>query len=140
MDFRALVRRVFDSFEYEAAIMTLADGDADPNTEMNVLLSGGQAHVWKLRSTTAPDASQREIDRLMREQMITLNHARRKALFDRVQELMWEAQPVVFLLSPDILAGAADRIGNFHPAVLSSYTLWNADQLFIRAAPNAVAH
>jgi hypothetical protein len=53
-------------------------------------------------------------------------------LFDRVQQLMWEAQPVVFLVSPHILAGAANRVGDFQPAVLSSYTLWNADQLFIR--------
>jgi peptide/nickel transport system substrate-binding protein len=72
-----------------------------------------------------------EIDELMREQMVTLDVSKRKRAFDRVQQLLWEYQPVVFLVSPDILVGAANRLANFRPAVLSSYTLWNADQLFI---------
>ena len=140
IDFTGLVNRVFDTFRYETAIMTLADGDADPNTEMNVLLSTGQTHVWKMHATNAPEAWQSEIDRMMREQMVTIGYARRKQLFDRVQEIMWEEQPVIFLLSPDILAGAAERVGNFQPALLSSYTLWNADQLFIRTEHDASTH
>ncbi len=140
MDFVALVDRVFHSFNYEAAIMTLADGDADPNTEMNVLLSKGPAHLWKLRSKGAPEPWQSQIDQLMAEQMTTLDHVRRKQIFDKVQEVIWEQQPVVFLVSPDILSGANNRVGNFQPAVLSSYTLWNADQLFIRAPHETGTH
>jgi peptide/nickel transport system substrate-binding protein len=140
LDFGSLVDRIFTSFKYEAAIMVLADGDADPNSEMNVWLSNGTTHLWKLRSNTIPDQQQQEIDRLMREQMVMLDPSRRKQLFDRVQHLVWEYQPVVFLVSPSILAAASDRIGNFRPAVLSSYTLWNADQLFIRGRQSAAAH
>ncbi len=133
MDFGAMVDKILNRFNYEAAIMTLADGDADPNTEMNVLPSGGQAHLWKLRSTKPPEPWQGQIDQLMHEQMITLDHTRRKELFDRVQEIVWQQQPVVFLVSPNIVAGARDRVANFQPAVLSSYTLWNAGELSIGA-------
>jgi ABC-type transport system substrate-binding protein len=112
--------------------MTLADGDADPNSEMSVWRSNGATHIWKLRSTGLPNEWQQEIDRLMEEQMTTRERSRRKQIFDKVQELVWKHKPVIFLVSPDILAGASDRVGNFQPAVLSSYTLWNADRLFLR--------
>ncbi len=132
LDFASLVDRIFNSFTYEAAIMTLADGDSDPNSQMSVWLSNGATHVWKLRSTGSPGAWQQKVDRLMEEQMTTLDRSRRKRIFDNVQELEWKHEPLIFLVSPDILAGASDRVGNFQPAVLSSYTLWNADQLFLK--------
>jgi hypothetical protein len=45
---------------------------------------------------------------------------------------------MIFLASPDILVGAKKNIGNFHPAVLEPYVLWNAEQLYRRSgAENA---
>ncbi len=137
LDFTTLVDRIFASFTYEAAIMTLADGDSDPNSEMAVWLSKGSEHVWRLRSSGSPEEWQQEIDRLMEEQMITSDYPRRKEIFDHVQHVIWEHQPVIFLVSPDVLVGARDRVGNFRPAVIASYTLWNADQLFIRGIQGA---
>lgn len=140
LDFATLVDHIFNSFAYEAAIVTLADGDSDPNSQMSVWLSKGAAHAWRLRSTGAPDKWQQEIDRLMKAQMTTVDFAKRQQIFNRVQQLVRQQQPVIFLVSPDILAGASDRVGNFQPAVLNSYALWNADQLFIRRERDVVSH
>jgi peptide/nickel transport system substrate-binding protein len=133
LDFRAMLDRVFQSFDYETAIMALGGGDADPNPEMNVWLSNGSSHLWQLGETKPASAWEGEIDRLMREQMVTLDYQRRKKLFDRVQELIFENVPFVFLVTPNILAGASARVGNFEPAVLDPYTLWNADALYLRS-------
>ncbi len=130
LEFATFLDRLFASFKYEAAILALADGDADPNSEINVLTSSGNAHVWNLHAASPPPW-QLEIDRLMREQLISTNFEERKHIFNRVQELMWENVPVICLISPDILVGAKDRIRNFRPAILSDHTLWNAEQLFI---------
>lgn len=140
LDFTTLVDHIFNNFAYEAAIMTLADGDSDPNSQMSVWLSNGAAHAWRLRSRGASDEWQQEIDRLMETQMITVDLSKRKEIFDRVQKLVAEHEPVIFLVSPDILSGVNDRVGNFQPAVLNSYTLWNADQLFIRREQSVVSH
>ncbi|MFZ0591090.1 MAG: ABC transporter substrate-binding protein [Bryobacteraceae bacterium] len=139
-EFRTLVDRIFTTYKYEAVIMALADGDSDPNSEMNVLSSNGNAHVWSLRTTEPPPPWQQEIDRLMQEQLTVLDYPRRKRLFDQVEELVWKNAPVVFLVSPHILVGAKDRIGNFHPAVLGNYTLWNAEELFIRQPQHLAGH
>jgi peptide/nickel transport system substrate-binding protein len=132
LDFRTFLDRIFSNFKYESAIMALADGDSDPNSELNVWSSNGTAHVWSLRSVDPPPRWQMEIDRLMQEQLTAANYQQRKQIFDRVQENLWENVPVICLITPDILVGAKDRIGNFRPAILSSHTLWNAEQLFIR--------
>jgi len=132
LEFRTMLNRIFSTYEYEAAIMALAGGDADPNSEMNVWTSQGSTHVWKLTPKQTPTPWQEEIDRLMRQQMVTLDYQQRKRMYDRVQELVWENVPVICLISPDILVGAKEEIANLRPAILSSYTLWNVEQLFFR--------
>ncbi len=132
LEFGALLNRIFTTYEYEAAIMALASGDADPNSEINVWTSGGSTHVWNLRSRQAQMPWEAEMDHLMQQQMIAPNYEERKRMYDRVQELVWENLPLICLVSPDVLLGATERLGNFHPAVLSSYALWNAEELFFR--------
>jgi peptide/nickel transport system substrate-binding protein len=132
LEFRALIDRVFQSLDYEAAIMGLGGGDADPNPEMNVWTSSGTSHLWHLHESTPGTDWEREIDDLMQRQMVTLDNGKRKKLYDRVQQLIAENLPFIFLATPNILAAADARVGNFHPAVLDSYTLWNAEQLYIR--------
>ena len=131
MEFRALIDRVFQTFDYEAAIMGLGGGDADPNPEMNVWTLAGTSRLWNLHATQ-PAGWEREMDSLMQRQMITLNYEKRKQLYDRVQHLIAEYLPFIFLATPNVLAAADSRIGNFQPAILDPYTLWNADELYIR--------
>ena len=139
LEFRAVIDRVFQSFDYDAAIMALGGGDADPNPEMNVWTTGGTSHLWRLHETEPASQWEREIDLLMQEQMITLDYAKRKQLYDRVQQLIAEHLPFIFLATPNILAVANPRVGNFHPAVLDPYTLWNADELYIRTPMESAA-
>lgn len=134
LEFRALINRVFQSFDYEAAIMGLGGGDADPNPEMNVWMSNGTSHLWNLGETKPATPWEREIDELMQQQMVTLDYKTRKQLYDRVQQLVAENLPFIFLGTPDILVAADSRVGNFHPAVLDPCTLWNADELYVRTA------
>jgi peptide/nickel transport system substrate-binding protein len=133
LEFRAVIDRVFQSFDYDAAIMGLGGGDADPNPEMNVWAFSGTSHLWHLGETQPATDWERELDQLMQQQMVTLDYGKRKQLYDRAQQLIAENLPFIFLGTPNILAGADARVGNFHPAVLDPYTLWNADELYVRA-------
>ena len=137
LDFRAMIDRVFRSFDYEAAIMGLGGGDADPNPEMNVWLSSGSTHLWRMNEAQPATAWEGEIDQLMNEQMVTMDYHKRKKLYDRVQQILSEQLPFIFLATPNILAGARADVGNFQPALLDHYTLWNADQLYLRNTESA---
>jgi peptide/nickel transport system substrate-binding protein len=132
LEFHAMVDRLLTSYDYEAAVMGLVSGDADPTSEMNVWLSRGDTHLWHPNQSQPATPWEAEIDRLMQQQNITLNYAKRKRLYDQVQEIVAEDVPIISLVSPNILVGASDRVGNFHPAILDPYTLWNIDELYVR--------
>ncbi len=137
MEFRALVDRVLNTKNYEAVLMNIVNGDADPTPEMNLWLSSGEMHLWDLGEAQPATPWEAEIDSLMRAQLIATSFAARKQAYDRVQELVSQNLPLIFLLSPNILVGARPVVGNFRPAVLEPYALWNADQLFVRPAGSA---
>ena len=132
LDFHAMVDRLQSSYNYEAAVMGLVSGDADPTSEMNVWLSNGETHLWHPNQTKPATAWESEMDGLMEKQLVTLDYAKRKQLYDRVQEIVAEELPVICLVSPNILVGAANRVGNFRPAILVPYALWNIDQLYVQ--------
>lgn len=138
LEFRSLVDRVLNTRLFDAAIMGLGGGDADPNPEMNVWLSSGGMHLWNPNQKEPATPWEAEIDRLMRRQLSTHGYLQRRALYDQVQQLVAENVPVVFLASPDVVAAARKSVGNFAPAVLEPNTLWNAAQLFRRGPDQAV--
>jgi peptide/nickel transport system substrate-binding protein len=138
LELRSLIDRVTQTKEYDACVLGIASFDADPNSDLNVWLSSGGMHLWNPAQKHAATEWEAEIDRLMEQQLTATNNAQRKKLYDRVQEILVQRQPMIFLASPDILVGAKKNIGNFHPAVLEPYVLWNAEQLYRRSgAENA---
>jgi peptide/nickel transport system substrate-binding protein len=135
LEFRSLIDRVTQTKEYEACVLGLVSFDADPTADLNVWLSSGGTHLWNPSQAHPATAWEGEIDKLMELQLDAPSYEQRKKLFDRVQEILAENQPMIFLASPDILAGAKKSVGNFHPAVLEPYVLWNVEQLYFRNAP-----
>jgi peptide/nickel transport system substrate-binding protein len=132
LDFGAMVDRLLNSFDYEAAMMGLASGDVDPTSEMNVWLSSGETHLWNLTESKPATPWEAQMDQLMNEQEVTLNYERRRQLYDHVQQIVAQELPIICMASPHILVGAKNRIGNFHPAILAPYALWNVDQLYVQ--------
>ncbi len=138
LEFRSLLDRVTQTKEYDACVMGIASFDADPNSDINVWLSSGGTHLWNPSQDHPATAWEAEIDRLISEQMTARTFAQRKKLYDRAQEILFENQPMIFLASPDILAGAKNSLANFQPAVLEPYVLWNVEQLYLKNAPENV--
>jgi len=129
---RALLDRVLKSHDYDAAIMALASGDADPNSDMNVWVSSGPTHLWRIGAAAPLGPWETEIDDLMQRQLVMLDGAARKRLYDRVQQLVAENLPMIPLVSPNVLVGAKSGLGNYRPAILDPQVLWNVDELFWR--------
>ena len=132
LDFRSLLDRVYQTHDYEAVVLALGGGDVDPNPQINVWLSNGATHLWDLGESKPATPWEAEIDRLMNQQLTTLDPKKRKKLYDRVQEIVAEDLPLICLVSPHILVGAKTDIGNFKPAILDHYVLWNADELYLK--------
>jgi peptide/nickel transport system substrate-binding protein len=139
LEFRSLLTRIFDTHDYDACLLSLAEADTDPTPDMGLWLSSGSNHLWHPEQKTPATPWEAEIDKLMRRQMTMRDHVERKRLFDRVQEIAVEQLPLIPLVTPDILAGARSDLGNFHPVVMPHYALWNVEQLYWRSAAQASA-
>jgi peptide/nickel transport system substrate-binding protein len=138
LEFRSLLDRVTRTKEYEACVMGIASFDADPNTDINVWLSSGGTHLWNPSQVHPGTPWEAEIDQLIGEQMSARTFEQRKKLYDRAQEILAENQPMIFLASPHILVAAKNSVGNFQPAVLEPYVLWNVEQLYLKSVPENV--
>jgi len=132
IEFRSLIDRVTQTKQYDACVQGLVSFDADPTADLNVWLSSGGTHLWNPSQAHPATAWEAEIDKLMEQQLDAPRYEQRKKAFDRVQEILADKQPMIFLASPDILVGAKNSIGNFHPAALEPYVLWNVEQLYFR--------
>ncbi|MDX1979608.1 MAG: ABC transporter substrate-binding protein [Bryobacteraceae bacterium] len=128
LEFRALVNRVLKTLDYDAALMALGSGDADPNAEMNVWHTSGAMHVWNLSARNKPTAWEAEIDRHMRQQQSTRDFAQRRKAYHRVQELVAEHLPILSLVSPNLLTAHRPGLENVRPSILPPYALWNIEQ------------
>jgi peptide/nickel transport system substrate-binding protein len=127
---RSASDRLLNTHDYEAILMGLVSGDADPTPDINILESNGQTHLWHMGEKTPATPWEAELDQLMQKQLVTLNYQQRKKIYDRVQEVLAQQLPMIYLASPNILVGARENLGNFHPAIIEQYTFWNAEELF----------
>ena len=59
----------------------------------------------------------------------------RRRLFDDVQTVFAENQPILYFAAPRMSVATSSRMVNVEPSLLEPYVLWNADVLAVRQAP-----
>jgi peptide/nickel transport system substrate-binding protein len=133
LDFPSLIERMTQSFDYEAILLGLTNVDLDPNGEMNVWLSSSENHQWNPQQKTPETAWEAEIDRLMRAQASSSDAKKRKEAFDRVQEIVVEQEPFIFLINKNALSAVSTTVHGAAPVILSPQTFWNAERLTVSA-------
>jgi peptide/nickel transport system substrate-binding protein len=129
LDFLSLVERITHSFDYEACLLGLVNDDLDPNSQMNVWLSSAESHQWNPSQKTPATAWEAEIDALMRAQASTFDIKKRKQAIDRVQEIVWQQEPFIYLVNKNAMSAVSTTLHNAHPVVLRPQVYWNIAQL-----------
>jgi peptide/nickel transport system substrate-binding protein len=107
LDFPSLIERITRNFNYEACLLGLVNTDLDPASIMNVWLSSAENHQWNPNQKTPATEWEAEIDRLMRAQASSLDDHKRKQYFDRVQEIAWEQEPFIYLVTKNGLSAVS---------------------------------
>ena len=125
LDFPALIDRLMHSGDYEAALLGLSDTQPDPNAQMNVWLSSSPNHQWNPGQKTPATAWEAEIDKAMQAQAEATDGHTRKNAVDRVQIIVAEQLPFIYLVYPNTLCAASPdlegvRFSVLQPDLLSS--------------------
>ena len=129
LDFKSLIERITTSFNYEACLLGRRHVELDPDGQMDFWLSSGLSHQFNPGQKSPETPWEAEIDTLMHKQASELERTRRKAYFDRVQEIAAEQQPFIFLVNPNSLAAVARSLKNMSPTSLPPQLVWNIEYL-----------
>jgi peptide/nickel transport system substrate-binding protein len=129
LDYSAIIDRISQSFDYESCLLGLTNVDLDPDAQMNVWLSSASNHQWNPNQATPATPWEAEIDRLMQVQGSELTPAKRKASFDKVQEIVSREVPFLYLVTKNALVAVAPGVRNANPSVLRPQGFWNIELL-----------
>jgi peptide/nickel transport system substrate-binding protein len=131
LDFPSLIDRMTQSFNYEACLLGLVNTEMDPNSQMTVWLSSGENHQWNPNQKAPETPWEAEIDKLMRAQASTPDLKKRKKYFDRVQEIVWEQAPFIYLVNKNALCAISAAVRAAEPVALRPQTYWNVERMVL---------
>ena len=125
LDFPALIDRLMHTQDYQACLLGLMNVDTDPNAMMNQWMSSSANHQWNPAEKTPATPWEAEIDQAMRAQASSMVQAERKKSMDRVQQIVADQQPFIYLVYPNALYAVSPRLAGVQPVVMQPGLVWN---------------
>jgi peptide/nickel transport system substrate-binding protein len=132
IEFAAITNAWTKSYEYEAILLGLSVTDLEPSTYSNLMLSSGEAHQWRPNQKSPATEWETKVDALFAEQSRESDPEKRKAKFYEIQRIVADASPVIPIVSRHVVSAANASVGNFSPSPMFPYSMWNAEELFIK--------
>lgn len=120
------------SGQYDSVYFAPTLSDIDPATSLDFWLSSGGFHLWNPSQKTPATPWEKQIDDLMRRQSSVSDPAERKQLFDEVQKIFIEHNPVLYFAARHIYVAVSSRVTTVVPAVDLFPVMWAADQIAVK--------
>ena len=133
LEFGALIDRVV-SMDFDAIYFGFLVSDTDPAANLDFWLSSAAFHPWNPSQPTPATDWERRIDELVAQQLTLSDMDERRRLFDEVQTLFAEHQPLLYFAAQHVSLATSARLTNVQPSLLLPYVLWSADTLAVRGA------
>jgi peptide/nickel transport system substrate-binding protein len=132
IEFQALTARWSQSYDYDAVLLGLSVTDPDPSSYTGLLQSNSGTHQWYPKETKPATPWEARLDELTTAQAHETDTERRKAIFRDIQNIIAEQLPIIPIVARHITTAANTRVGNYRPGTLLPYSLWNAEELFVK--------
>lgn len=138
LDFNNIITRIQDSFEYEACLLGLSNGvPPSPADSSNILLSNSRSHQWNPSQKTPATAWEAHIDELFAGLRTTFDEAEQQRLYDEIQVVWAENQPMVHTVVEQLWIAASNRVGNLKPSLMRPHMAHNTEELYLKPKGNA---
>ena len=118
LDFPALIERLMHTADYEAALLGLSNVQPDPSSMMNLWLSSSPNHQWNPGEKSPATPWEAEIDKAMTLQATSSDLHVRKTAVDRVQAIVAEELPFIYLVYPNTLCAVSPQLEGVQLSVL----------------------
>lgn len=128
LDFSAIVSKIDDTLDYEAAMIGFTGG-GDPSGGKAIYRSDGFLHVWNPRQKTPATSWEKRVDEIIDEQEITLDESARVKKIYEMQEIFSEELPLIFLTAPMTYSGIKSKWRNVKVPP-TGMLIWNIEELY----------
>jgi peptide/nickel transport system substrate-binding protein len=129
LDFPALIERLMHKQDYEACLLGISNAEEDPSSMMNLWISSSPNHQWNPSQKTPATQWEAEIDKQMQLQASSPSPHIRKLAVDRVQQIVADQQPFIYLVYPNALQAISPQLRGVQPAILSPGPVWGIEFL-----------
>jgi len=128
--FNTLVNKLVESYKWEAMVMGLTGG-IEPHNGQNVWKSSGSLHMWNPKEAAPATPWEAEVDRYFNLAATTVDQTRRKAYYDKYQEIIAEQVPVVYTAIPNAYVAVRNKFGNIKYTAFGG-PFWNFPVVYIK--------
>jgi peptide/nickel transport system substrate-binding protein len=129
LDFPALIERLMHTQDYEACLLGTSNAESDPSSMMNVWMSSSPNHQWNPGEKAPATAWEAEIDKEMMLQASSASQSERKKAVDRVQQIVAEQQPFIYLIHPNVLQAVSPRLTGVEWAIVAPGPVWRVEDI-----------
>ena len=137
IEFNSLVSKLMTTFDWDMALMGLTGSTLEPHSGQNVWMSNGHLHIFNMRPSQDFNKNllpwEKELDELFIKGALELDYDKRKAIYDKYQQIIYDQRPLIYLYSPLNTTAIKKKIKNLYPTPLSG-TLHNLQELYIDEA------
>ena len=132
VEFQNVTERWTKSFDYDTILLGLSVSDIEPSSYANFLSSAAATHQWQPNQKVPATDFEKRIDQLFADQARESDPQKRASIFNEIQKIMADEMPVVPIAARHVVSAANSRLGNYSPSPIMPYSLWNAEEMFIR--------
>ncbi|MBR1616723.1 hypothetical protein IJ670_01080 [bacterium] len=121
IEFNALVNRIMNEANYDCLIIALTSNILEPNTGNNVWKHDGSLHMFNQRTMNDLEKSDKildfetELENIFKKGALELEFSKRKALYDKYQEIVAKENPFVYLYAPLVISAVRNKVKNVIP-------------------------
>ncbi len=134
IEFNTLVSKMMTTSDWDMVLMGLTGNPLEPHSGKNVLYSKGHLHLFNMRFQGDKEDVilpwEKELDEIIEQGALELDYNKRKVIYDKYQQIIYDERPFIYLYSPLTITAVRKKIKNLHPTQLGG-TLHNIEELYI---------
>lgn len=136
IEFNSLVSKLSNTLDFDAAVIALTGNPLEPHSGHNVWTSSGALHLFNQRTDEDMKGTdkilpfEKELNSIFKRASLELDFDKRKALYDRYQEIVAKENPIIYLYSPANIVAIRKKFKNVYPTELGG-TLHNIEEIYV---------
>ena len=135
IEFNTLVGKLVNTNDFDSVIMGFTGSLLEPYGGKNVWYSNGTLHLFNMRKSPEDNYDiydwEKELNAIFDRAALELDFDKRKALYEKYQQLIYDVKPIIYLYSPIQVTAIRKKFGNINPTPLGG-VIHNLPEIYLK--------